>query len=105
MRVNTEQASKAKTAGADLPFVEGRPPSTRVAANAAGTECAWIDPAGVLVRACGQEEIRRNTGSPDGEGVCPSTTGPRGSEVGRLRDDGKARSTVEAANPRGGKGP
>ena len=64
-----------------------------------------IDPAGVVVRACKQSENRRNTGSPGGGGVCPSTSRPRGHRLGRVGVAERPVVVMKRGNSRGAKGP
>ena len=69
-RVNTEQASKRDIAEADPSRFWGRPlPLDETATALNGS-------AGVVVSACMEEEIDRNTGSPSGERSWLSTRTP-----------------------------
>jgi len=69
-RVNTEQASKTDIAEADPSRLWGRPlPLDETATALNGS-------AGVVVSACMEEEIDRNTGSPSGERSWLSTRTP-----------------------------
>jgi hypothetical protein len=68
--VNAEQASKRDVAEADPPDFRGRPmPLGEIATALNGS-------VGVMVSACLEEEIDRNTGSPSGERSWLSTRTP-----------------------------
>jgi hypothetical protein len=68
--VNAEQASKRDVAEADPPDFRGRPmPLGEIATALNGS-------VGLMVSACLEEEIDRNTGSPSGERSWLSTRTP-----------------------------
>ena len=68
--MNAEQASKRDVAEADPPDFRGRPmPLGEIATALNGS-------VGVMVSACLEEEIDRNTGSPSGERSWLSTRTP-----------------------------
>lgn len=103
--VNAEQAPKTGFAGADPPPLKGK---ATAAANRGMTGGPTMPPS--PRRSCRgkgdgttQEEVNATREIPVGDSAV-STGGPRGMRLAG-REVGKARSTVEAANHGGGKGP